>query len=565
MKTVKKRFKWEMTVTVALLVLVGGAFYGFHRYRISHLNEAVSQAAMNNDLDRLKSLIWWGANPEGNTDNCDRALKYAVEHRNLDMISFILNNIDWNGEFQDKIFITCLEQREFQMIDSAIAHLSSPKEARFNNNILNHLVDAKNQGHISTDEQIATAKNALKYGLDIDYYRRFDEAPIDRAAKFNQREFALFLADKDTRVQFDVTANSCSALDYAYLNNNESLAKSLEARGWKKTIRTAIILNDIELVEILSMQSSFDKELTESVFEFAFETGSPELVVKLISICQKQFIRMADYGSLLRLRLLKGDVKLIQQLAEYGIDLDTVKIKSQPLLHFAVQNNLKGLMHFLISRGLDVNHPNDEGATPLMLAIGTGSMESVITLVECGADVNRISIVKRSFVDCFENKDKEAAKRLQMAPHTKHFSNIEAACISDEPEILTYLIETGAKIENPPATNGLGFAVRGNRFDQCGKILMNTGATLVDNHVADKMLSRAMSLEPDSQVLKFLLEQGADPTYKPNTNRFDRVQSALEIAKFEGEIDIYNLMLQYIPPDQQQVRDSKKDANNCKD
>ena len=71
---------------------------------------------------------------------------------------------------------------------------------------------------------------------------------------------------------------------------------------------------------------------------------------------------------------------------EHGVNLEH-KVKDKTLLHLCAVNNANDCLLLLISRGADTDPLDNDGSTPLALAISNGSKKTAINLVELGAEI----------------------------------------------------------------------------------------------------------------------------------------------------------------------------------
>lgn len=85
----------------------------------------------------------------------------------------------------------------------------------------------------------------------------------------------------------------------------------------------------------------------------------------------------------------RGFSNCVQLLVKYGASLSTCNVHGWSPLSCAAAAGQVVVIHDLVSAGADVNHPDDEGHTPLMLALGSKQHVQVIrALVEVAADVD---------------------------------------------------------------------------------------------------------------------------------------------------------------------------------
>ncbi len=76
-------------------------------------------------------------------------------------------------------------------------------------------------------------------------------------------------------------------------------------------------------------------------------------------------------------------------------------------LFYALNKRLVKNTIILIDAGADVNHRDSFGLTPLRVAGGNGEYESIVAMLEAGADPKQTDKHGHSFVDWFKNNDDE--------------------------------------------------------------------------------------------------------------------------------------------------------------
>jgi ankyrin repeat protein len=87
----------------------------------------------------------------------------------------------------------------------------------------------------------------------------------------------------------------------------------------------------------------------------------------------------------LEVAVLAGKIQIAVLMLELGASMD-----AQHLLFEAIRADadFRDVFEFLVERGADVNQPNAEGETPLLVAIDQGNRLLVKRLIDQGADVN---------------------------------------------------------------------------------------------------------------------------------------------------------------------------------
>ena len=122
-----------------------------------------------------------------------------------------------------------------------------------------------------------------------------------------------------------------------------------------------------------------------------------------------------------------GKVDKVKKLIEGGADVNALSEADQTALHFACRDrdrieNVVEFVNFLIDKGANVNAGTISESTPLIMAAREGSLDLVKILVEAGADVN------------LENDDGDSPMKIAL----------ETADDKTSLEIKKYLISKGA-------------------------------------------------------------------------------------------------------------------------
>lgn len=95
-------------------------------------------------------------------------------------------------------------------------------------------------------------------------------------------------------------------------------------------------------------------------------------------------------NSYLKYAINTGDVEAFALALQKGDDLHYRSEAGDTMLHFAVSSPHRSprMIELLVMQGVDVNEPNNLGATPLHVAVMRGDVPAVRSLLRMGADAN---------------------------------------------------------------------------------------------------------------------------------------------------------------------------------
>lgn len=84
-----------------------------------------------------------------------------------------------------------------------------------------------------------------------------------------------------------------------------------------------------------------------------------------------------------------GDLELITQLLEKGVDINVKDGRGKTVLHYAAGNGNLELVQWLIEHGADVNAKDDKGKSAMHYAADNNNWEVVQWLIEHGSEILR--------------------------------------------------------------------------------------------------------------------------------------------------------------------------------
>jgi ankyrin repeat protein len=184
-------------------------------------------------------------------------------------------------------------------------------------------------------------------------------------------------------------------------------------------------------------------------------------------------------------------------------------------LHFAIIQNHRGLIYFLLEKNLDINIKSTSGSTALHEAVRTGNVEIINFLIAKGADVNAA--------------DAQGNTPLHMGmPSNVHL------------EIVTILLDSGA---NPNQRDEYGetplhIAVILNSFENILQALLGGGSDVHVRNIEGKTPFYLAVQEKRENLIHILLSYGSEVFAADNTG-----VTPFDLAARDAGGDIFNMII----------------------
>ncbi|KAG9395089.1 Ankyrin repeats (3 copies) [Carpediemonas membranifera] len=208
-----------------------------------------------------------------------------------------------------------------------------------------------------------------------------------------------------------------------------------------------------------------------------------------------------------------GHRDIVGLLRKAGFDEDAPPLADCDAdLFESIYSQSSGLVLRSVQAGANPN-TTDNGLTPLICAVRTGSIETVDALITAGADVDRM--------------DPAGHTALLEAVATNHIA------------VLGRLLDAGADpdLASPTGYSPVIRAACGNRTDALQLLLAHGASVTSVDAFGDTALLRAV-LEGAVDVARMLLEAGADPNASRTTG-----QRPIHVACEEGNIRMVSLLI----------------------
>jgi ankyrin repeat protein len=211
----------------------------------------------------------------------------------------------------------------------------------------------------------------------------------------------------------------------------------------------------------------------------------------------------------------RGDLETIQKLIDSGVDVNakkrTLTVTGWTPIHYAAYYGQANAIRALVKAGGKINARDDEGDTPMSLAVGNRtSTELIDVLMEVGAEI-----------------DRGATSPLQMAAS------------SGNEQMVRHLISRGAD-PRESANKSVGgplWSAIASRNGAIVQMLLKAGAEVNAGHEKENALDAA-ALHGLLDITRMLLDAGADPNHRDSQG-----QTPLMSAVFSKRPEIVEMLL----------------------
>ncbi|GFR19820.1 ANK_REP_REGION domain-containing protein [Trichonephila clavata] len=356
--------------------------------------------------------------------------------------------------------------------------------------------------HIAAANGLAKVTELLiKKGADVNKANQYEWAPLHCAAENGYTGIVNALIKKGANVNA-VGKDNWTPLHYAAQMGHTEIVNTLIEKGAN--------------VSAVNQNGS-------APLHFAAVEGHTEIVNALIEKGADVNAVGEDNWTPLYLAVENGHTETVKALIENGANVNVAD--NCTLLRFAAKIGYTEMVKALIEKGADVNAVNQNGWTPLDLAIEHGHTEIEKVLIENGAIVDNCTLL------CFaaKNGNTEMVKALiengvsANAVDIMGYASLHFAAKNGHTEVVNALIENGANV-NAVVIDGhrytpLHFAAKMGHTE-----IVNT---LIENGANVNMLSESDKVTPlylavqsgHAEAVKALMEKGADPLLENKSYR----------------------------------------------
>jgi len=358
-------------------------------------------AAVDGDIEQVKSHLAWGTDINEKTISGDTALHYAIKYRHQDVAELLIaNGADINGPNRDgetpaHLAIKADQKEVLDLLLAKGATVSPVHLAAYKGDLatVRKFIEGKAPVNVvgeggltllhaaASGGQRETAAYLISHGADGNALDKKKQTPLFCAAAAGHRAIVRLLIDKGADLNPEREPDRWTPLYAAVEFGYKDIVELLIARGSNVNIKTLTGDTPLHAVAL---------------------KGDRESAGLLIAQGADLNVRNARWlNTPLFLAVVAGYRDIVELLATKGANLNTKNTDGFAPLHYAVSpRRLSGwesrigesstpsdlaITELLVSHGADVNIKSDNGATPLSLAKRGGKAEIIELLKKHGA------------------------------------------------------------------------------------------------------------------------------------------------------------------------------------
>ncbi|MGB6065389.1 MAG: ankyrin repeat domain-containing protein [Desulfomonilaceae bacterium] len=477
-------------------------------------NTSLMKAARTGHLDVVQLLLRKNANANRTNSNGDTALILAAGEGHVDIASSLLkkgaaaNSENDSGE-------TALDvayDRGQATIEALLKSGGAKQGALLRQE---RMLDAANAGDLETLKVVLAKKT------DTNFRDSHGDTALILAVRQGHRDAVEALLEHGADVEMRDGKENKTALMWANLREDKEIVKLLLQKGANPQAATKDGKTPFSVAA-----SKGDKEMLSSFFKEGRKIDTASL--------NKAFLQAA----------IDGRTEVAESLIDGGADVNAKGILGQTALFSA---STPKFVKLLLEKGADVNALDEDGSTPLMVAIREGRTELTGILTENGANINSTTkdgqtpLMMASLKGYTEIVRDLVEKGAHVNARDKDgLTALSFPCAFGRIDLVKFLVERGADVNVKPSQGEGPVATAYHNGDiDMFKLLLEKGADPNSKGELRQPLLIVAYNKGDAATVKLLLEKGADPDSKG-----EQGQPLLIVAYNKGDAATVKLLLE---------------------
>ncbi|KAK9776171.1 putative Ankyrin repeat-containing domain protein [Seiridium cardinale] len=497
-------------------------------------DQALNIAIHLHDIDCVRLLLLFGADPNAQDKNGISPLLLAVEESFFDGASMLLEygaDPNLNGPGLDSPLAASVIEDKFNFARLLMTYGGDP-------------------GHVSADGETILIRAVfgkktrkmidllLAYGSDANSKTREGKTVLFHAVEGGRADIVTSLLDCGANPNLPGPKIMLWPSTYHTPCLQILLARGADPKRAPGIMEFATSVNHLESVRVLLQAGVSPNDKKDGIFTAlctAIRDDRGDIFQLLLNNGADPNLAALEHPAF---KCVTHDrVHLLEPLVKAGCDLKSPK----GILETAVQHNNMGAVQWLIDAGVPINDKAVKtGATALTTAIKENRFELVDLLLSRGADPN---VRGDDWPICLAVRQPAILKRLLPAlAEPRAFKGVmEMAVVANQLESIKLLLRAGVSVEdrNGGVFSPLTTAIREDN-KEIVKYLLDEARADVNapgEHLPIVKSLRRMHNRDDLDILEMLLAKGADP------NKVYRGHNAVIQALEDGDLKVLKLLV----------------------
>lgn len=314
------------------------------------------QAAHDNNITLVKSLLEQGVSPDTQFDDGSTALMYAAMLGNHDVVSVLVDN-NCTINIQNSHGATAL-------------------------------------GYACFRGFIDIVKLLIKHGAEINHQAVDGNTPLMAAILGGQQEVIEFLLQSGANVELKNNEHETAFSLSIAMNNFEAaelmFVDTIADNDLKTALYAGVGQKNLQFITLLFDRFSIDNDTISNALIGAVISGSLEIVQFLLDQGAKVQYKTSDNLTAFGAACYQGHYAIAELLLTNGADCNSVNCGGNTPLIWAASNGHNEIVRLLTAQPtIDVAYKNDNNKDAFNAAIFKGDVETLKLLLACSSDIDK--------------------------------------------------------------------------------------------------------------------------------------------------------------------------------